>query len=327
MTLQDQIHKKRNQFGKALIFSLFGILFFYTCLMFYFKAAKTEYRLSIDTPTVFFSFLIMGYFVFLSTKKNFNFWPMLRIITVGFYILVLYLTLLGCQRSMTCMFFFIPIVVIIMMQTTIKYSIITIIVTFVLCFFLIPYISKSLNLGPSKPLNETDFETLKYLTYTVSIISFYLSFLTLYYYIELNKLSNSAIKLEKNVPEGKKTVYKSKLALLHKEILDYMEVQKPYTNPDFSVKILAKKMKSNLSYVSKAINQEGGKSFSEFVQEYRINHVKEEFIKSKGQVAIEDAYKRAGFTHQSTFNKKFKDLVGKTPTQYCADLQKRLLYN
>lgn len=295
--------------------------------MLYFKVAHTKYQLSIDTPTVFFSLLIMSYFVFLSTKKNFNFWPMLRIITVGFYILVLYLTLLGCQRSMACMFFFIPIVVIIMMQTTIRYSIVTIVVTFLLCFFAIPFISKSLNLGPQEPLNNDDFETLKYLTYIVSVISFYLSFLTLHYYIELSKLSNSAVKTEETLLVSQKKGYKSNLELLHKEILDYMTDNKPYTSSDFTVKELAKKVQSNPSYVSKAINQEGGKSFSEFIQEYRINHIKEEFSKNNGQVIIEEIYKKAGFTHQSTFNRKFKDLVGKTPSQYCAELQKQHFLN
>lgn len=311
----------RNQFGRILIYSLFAILLFYTCLTLYFKVANTDYRLSIRPPSIFFSLLAMGYLLLLSLKKNFNFWPILKVITIGLYILVFYLTLLGCQRSMVCMFFFMPITALVIMQVSLKNSIIAITITFLLCFLIIPYISKRFNLGSEKVLTEDDAQTLKYLSYIIVTISFYLTFLTLYYYNELTKIANSAVK-EKPFNSEQQSVDDSTLMLLYLKIQEYIENNKPYTHPDFTINMLSKKVKSNPSYVSRAINQEGGKNFSDFIQEYRINQVKEEFIKKHGHVIIKEVYERAGFRQQATFNRNFKKFVGKTPSQYCFDLQK-----
>ncbi|WP_379793120.1 helix-turn-helix domain-containing protein [Flavobacterium qiangtangense] len=170
-------------------------------------------------------------------------------------------------------------------------------------------------------LTEDDAQTLKYLSYIIVTISFYLTFLTLYYYNELTKIANSAVK-EKPFNSEQQSVDDSTLMLLYLKIQEYIENNKPYTHPDFTINMLSKKVKSNPSYVSRAINQEGGKNFSDFIQEYRINLVKEEFIKKHGHVIIKEVYERAGFRQQATFNRNFKKFVGKTPSQYCFDLQK-----
>ena len=102
-----------------------------------------------------------------------------------------------------------------------------------------------------------------------------------------------------------------------------MDTKAPYTSPNFTIKVLAQKLKSNPTYISRALNIEGGIKFTDFVQAYRVKYVERELALNSEKLGLEELYKKAGFTHQSTFNRKFKELTGKTPSKYIDDLKKK----
>jgi len=314
---------KRNEFGRFLIFSLLGIFLFYNGLMLFLKHSDFNYKFSIDQPTVFFAFLVMAYLGYISFKKTFDFWPIYKVITIGLYGLIFYLALVTCHKSMIPCLFYIPVLLMTLMQTSIKNAMFFSLITLILCYFT-PHISQGLDMAHPEVITEQAAKTLKYLMYIILVMVAYLSFLVLYFYNELNKIENKSMSMEQlyNVLAEPATETFSASEQLYLKILDYMEIKKPYTSPEFTIKILAKRVKSNAAYVSRALNQEGGKKFADFVQEYRIKHVQELISNNEGEIKLEVIYKKAGFTHQSTFNRKFKEITGLTPSKYIEALKK-----
>jgi len=112
-------------------------------------------------------------------------------------------------------------------------------------------------------------------------------------------------------------------ALLNK-VLHYFEREKIYMHPEIKISELAKKAHTTPHVISRVINNRLNKSFSELVNYYRTEEVK--------QRLADPAYKHysimgiamdAGFTSKSAFNETFKKQNGMTPSQYLKMLEER----
>ncbi len=80
---------------------------------------------------------------------------------------------------------------------------------------------------------------------------------------------------------------------------------------------MAESIDSPLHHVSRAINENAGKSFSDFINDYRINKAKELLVsndtKSNTIYAIS---LDVGFNSKTAFYTAFKKATGETPTQF-----------
>lgn len=105
---------------------------------------------------------------------------------------------------------------------------------------------------------------------------------------------------------------------LSEAILGIMENEKPWLSHSFSQRQLASILGSNMTYVSQAINRVLGKSFSVFVNEYRINEACRRFSDPDnfGNLTIEAVGTSVGFSSRSGFNAAFKKMTGLTPKDY-----------
>ncbi|MFR0679219.1 helix-turn-helix domain-containing protein, partial [Dysgonomonas mossii] len=100
-------------------------------------------------------------------------------------------------------------------------------------------------------------------------------------------------------------------------ILNYFAEKKPFCDPDYTIVQLAKYLNSNVKYISKIIKIKKDVNFSAFLNKYRIKLIKELIAKDyHNKYTIRHIYASAGFRHQSTFNKVFKELEGITPSEY-----------
>lgn len=101
-----------------------------------------------------------------------------------------------------------------------------------------------------------------------------------------------------------------------KLILD-IEQQKPYLDPELSVAKLAKMLYMSEKSLSALINQEFGQTFNDFINEYRVQEVilklNDERYQHYDLVSIAQ---ESGFKSKATFNRVFKNITGKTPSQY-----------
>lgn len=96
-----------------------------------------------------------------------------------------------------------------------------------------------------------------------------------------------------------------------------MNEGKVFTNPDLKLSILAGQVGLPSHQVSKLINEKFGKSFNDFVNEYRvqefisrINHADYKSYTIYG-IALD-----VGFNSKSSFNTAFKKITGKNPSEY-----------
>jgi AraC-like DNA-binding protein len=67
--------------------------------------------------------------------------------------------------------------------------------------------------------------------------------------------------------------------------------------------------------LSQIINQQAGKSFYEFVNEYRIDYAKH-LLKQHPDKTVLDIALAAGFGNKATFNRVFKQHTRITPTGF-----------
>lgn len=120
-------------------------------------------------------------------------------------------------------------------------------------------------------------------------------------------------KTSENVKEEEKPLADEENKLKEK-LLTFMESQKPFLNPDLTLRQLAVLMHSNTSVLSGVINQGFGKNFNDFINEYRVQSfqeaVKDEKNKNLTLVAI--AYD-CGFNSKATFHRAIKKFTGNVP--------------
>ena len=101
------------------------------------------------------------------------------------------------------------------------------------------------------------------------------------------------------------------------KILQQMQVQKAYEDPELSLTTLARELKTNPAVISRTINQGFEQNFNDFVNQFRIDAVKEMLDKGehKKQTLLGIAFD-CGFNSKATFNRAFKKATGLSPKEW-----------
>lgn len=129
--------------------------------------------------------------------------------------------------------------------------------------------------------------------------------------------------------ESKKVTTKKyeKSSLIEKELQNYkqkiiniMQEEKLYKDPNLTVDDLSKKLDILKNHVSQTINQAFNMNFYDFVNKYRVDEVKNEIGNSSSKINLLEFAFNAGFNSKSTFNSAFKKHTSLTPTQYKNEL-------
>ncbi|MFK8010763.1 MAG: helix-turn-helix domain-containing protein [Marinicellaceae bacterium] len=96
-----------------------------------------------------------------------------------------------------------------------------------------------------------------------------------------------------------------------------------YLDPELSLKSLAENVNLHPNIVSRIINEGLMKSFSDCINEYRVNAVikKLEYKQSSNASFLAIAFD-CGFNSKTTFNRVFKKQIGMTPLQYQNKIKK-----
>ena len=109
---------------------------------------------------------------------------------------------------------------------------------------------------------------------------------------------------------------------LKEKLLYLMEEEKIYRVNTINLDSLAEKLDTTRHNTSQVINEHFGLNFFEFINKYRIDEASE-ILKNKqdsNMSIIEVAYE-VGFNNKVTFNKSFKKVHAKTPSQFLMSLQ------
>lgn len=103
----------------------------------------------------------------------------------------------------------------------------------------------------------------------------------------------------------------------YQSLLQMMEQQRPYLNPQLNLYGLAELLDLPPNHLSQVINAYANQNFFDFVNQYRVEAVKEKLAaKAHLQHTLLGIAFDCGFNSKSSFNRAFKKFTGKTPTAY-----------
>lgn len=135
---------------------------------------------------------------------------------------------------------------------------------------------------------------------------------------EAEEVSEILAEDETLPPGGRRLLFAaSDIAHLKQQLIDKMETQKPYLDPELSLPGLARQMGLSVHEMSELVNEGFGENFAQFVNRYRVEESKRLLLSNKyahlNMVGI--AYE-AGFNSKTAFNTAFKKMAGVSPTAF-----------
>ncbi len=131
----------------------------------------------------------------------------------------------------------------------------------------------------------------------------------------MTKHNNSA-NSEKNA--AYRTLVSPELMDEFKEkILDIIVMKKKYRDKNYSAKMLASDLATNMRYLSAVISLRFHTNYSSFVNKFRIEEAMSILTDSRYQdLRIEDVSDMVGFANRQSFYTSFTRITGTTPKEY-----------
>lgn len=139
------------------------------------------------------------------------------------------------------------------------------------------------------------------------------------YKVELSDHKSDITPINKNDDEtdiSQKSHYK--LLPRFNQIIDE---EKIFLQNNLHIENVAWMLKTNRTYISRLINQEYQCSFSDFINQKRIEFA-QELIHTHPELTQEQIAEKVGFTHASSFSRTFKQQVGQTFREWYKNNQK-----
>jgi AraC-like DNA-binding protein len=106
--------------------------------------------------------------------------------------------------------------------------------------------------------------------------------------------------------------------------LTKLEEKEAYLKPNFKLDFVAKKLNTNTAYLSQYFNRVMLKSFSEYTQELRINHVLQKLNENPQyrNYTVQAIAEDVGYKDATSFVRVFKKQTGLSPNYYIEELKK-----
>ncbi|WP_159780177.1 AraC family transcriptional regulator, partial [Flavobacterium sp. 9AF] len=162
----------------------------------------------------------------------------------------------------------------------------------------------------------------------VVIILIFLLIIAFKFYYEKNKANQKVEKLL-NEFKANKTIDSSfnmdhKMVIdddKEKEILEKLKTlidNKYFLSQDFNQQNVAKKIKTNTTYLSQIVNKNFKKTFREYSNELKINYAIQELINNPTyrKYSTQAIAESVGFKNNVSFTKSFKKRAGVSPAQF-----------
>lgn len=133
-------------------------------------------------------------------------------------------------------------------------------------------------------------------------------------YPQKTEQANQEEKKEKYSKSGLKGEFSKEL---YEKLKRLMENEKMYTKNDLVIHDLATTLNVHPNYLSQVINENEGRNFYDFVNNYRVEEFKHLLtIPKNQQLTLLSLAFECGFNSKSSFNRYFKKSTGHTPSQY-----------
>lgn len=145
-------------------------------------------------------------------------------------------------------------------------------------------------------------------------------------YIKREKMLQAQIDSQKeqlmqdHTPQ-QSSLHEDKINDLFTRFSTAMTEQKLYRDPSITVASVADALETNRTYLSKAINESTGKTFTQIVNDYRIREAIELISDIEANIPLKQIAAEVGFNYIATFYVTFQSVVGMTPAKYRAKLK------
>jgi AraC-like DNA-binding protein/flagellar biosynthesis protein FliQ len=90
--------------------------------------------------------------------------------------------------------------------------------------------------------------------------------------------------------------------VLLKKLIDYVQNKQAFLQPDISLSRLCRELGTNRTYLSALINQQFGSNFNSFINEYRVNYIKD-YLKKYPETAHNELFQIGGFGSVSSMKR------------------------
>lgn len=107
--------------------------------------------------------------------------------------------------------------------------------------------------------------------------------------------------------------------VLMQRICEVMEQEKMFLDGDLKVSDVAKRLGVHRRQVSDCIKQKRDCLFAQFVNAYRVEYA-QQLIRNNPDIKMTAVWAESGFSHEATFFRNFKSVVGLTPKEWMATL-------
>ena len=104
---------------------------------------------------------------------------------------------------------------------------------------------------------------------------------------------------------------------MYMQLLDFIDKEKPFTDPNYSIEMLAKQLKTSRNHIQHILKSHSGKNFRDFMNYRRLQEAKKRLTEPNNSLyTIESIARDAGFNSPATFYRVFKKIEGKTPKMF-----------
>jgi len=156
------------------------------------------------------------------------------------------------------------------------------------------------------------------------LVGFLALFLFILAYVGFNRTKifqavqeDVVIDMEEEIPTLEKSNDKKEYKEQFDKLLAVMNTDKPYLDSQLSLHKLATISKIPAGKLSSVINTYADQNFYDFVNTYRVKLIKERLRTDDMELySILGIAEECGFNSKASFNRVFKKMEGKTPTQY-----------
>lgn len=136
-------------------------------------------------------------------------------------------------------------------------------------------------------------------------------------YAEFHKIIYQQDLITPSPPRKKELLDVRTVADYTKRLLKYIGKEKPYLNPDLSLRLLAEQIDIHPNQLSWLLNESIGQNFNEFINHYRVDAFKLLSNDPKNShITLMGLAYDSGFNSKTVFNTYFKKETGLTPKQF-----------
>jgi AraC-like DNA-binding protein len=141
-------------------------------------------------------------------------------------------------------------------------------------------------------------------------------------YAEFHKIIYQQELIIDTPPQKKELLGATAVADYTKRLLKYISEEKPYLNPELSLRLLADQIDIHPNQLSWLLNESIGKNFNEFINYYRVEAFKALCNDPKNvHITLMGLAYDSGFNSKTVFNTYFKKETGLTPKQFSKSLE------